>query len=130
MHNLALLFRALAYETRLQILALILSHGELCVCDFEHVLDITQSKASRHLRYLLNAGFLEDRREAIWIHYRLAEKMDAEHKMILDAAYQVIGEKRMREHEKKLSAWLKQKKCGSTNAKDSLEVRSRTSVHT
>ena len=130
MHNLALLFRALADETRLQMLALILKYGELCVCDFEHVLSITQSKASRHLRYLHNARFLEDRREAIWIHYRLAEKMDADHKIILDAAHQVIGEKRMQELEIKLSEWLKQKRCGNANAKDSFKERSKTSVHT
>lgn len=65
MRNLASVFRALADETRLQMLALIMKYEELCVCDFVNVLEITQSKASRHLRYLLNAGFLQDRREAV-----------------------------------------------------------------
>ena len=44
------------------------------VCDFIEVLGVTQSKASRHLRYMVNAGLLEDRREAVWVHYRLAER--------------------------------------------------------
>ncbi len=52
MRGLAQVFRALADETRLEMLALVMSHGELCVCDLEQVLGISQSKSSRHLRYL------------------------------------------------------------------------------
>ena len=59
---LANLFKALADETRLRILALLTDCDELCVCDIEQVLSITQSKASRHLRYLANVGLVEGRR--------------------------------------------------------------------
>ncbi|NIP15053.1 MAG: ArsR family transcriptional regulator, partial [Pseudomonadales bacterium] len=38
---------------RLNILALLFGHGELCVCEVERFLRVSQSKASRHLRYLL-----------------------------------------------------------------------------
>lgn len=67
------LFKALSDETRLRMLGLLLREGELCVCDFVEVLGVTQSKASRHLRYLVNAGLLQDRREAVWVHFRIAE---------------------------------------------------------
>ena len=72
---LASVYKALADETRVKMLALLLEQPELCVCHLERTLDITQSKASRHLRYLLNAGLLQDRREGVWMHYRLAQDM-------------------------------------------------------
>ena len=75
----------MADDTRLRMLALLLEQPELCVCHFEQILEITQSKASRHLHYLLNAGLVDDRREGIWIHYRLADGMDAGRRAILDA---------------------------------------------
>jgi ArsR family transcriptional regulator, arsenate/arsenite/antimonite-responsive transcriptional repressor len=81
---LAGVFKALADETRLQMLALLLDRPELCVCHFERALEISQSKASRHLRYLLNAGLLEDRREGVWMYYRLTDDMDPERRLILN----------------------------------------------
>ena len=65
-------FKALADETRLQILWLLMGKEELCVCDIMTVLGITQSKASRHLRYLYNLSLVTDRREGLWMYYRLA----------------------------------------------------------
>jgi ArsR family transcriptional regulator len=117
MHNLALLFRALADETRLQILALILKYGELCVCDFEHVLGITQSKASRHLRYLHNSGFLHDRREAVWTYYRIAENLDPEHQILLESVRKLVDNRKLADVEQKISAWLKHKGCTAANAR-------------
>ncbi|MCL4502176.1 MAG: metalloregulator ArsR/SmtB family transcription factor [Deltaproteobacteria bacterium] len=68
----ARLFKSLADETRLKILWLLKGQDELCVCDIMRVLDITQSKASRHLRYLFNVGLVTDRREGLWMYYRLS----------------------------------------------------------
>ncbi|HUW32660.1 MAG TPA: metalloregulator ArsR/SmtB family transcription factor [Planctomycetota bacterium] len=65
-------FRLLADETRLRILIL-LTRGELCVCDIMSVIGATQSKTSRHLAYLRSAGLVQDRREGLWIHYSLAK---------------------------------------------------------
>jgi ArsR family transcriptional regulator len=65
------LFRALADQTRLRILGLLLT-GEVCVCHIHESLKIPQPKASRHLAYLRRAGLVETRREGLWIHYRLA----------------------------------------------------------
>src|SRR6476660_6982805 len=69
------LFKALADETRLRILGLLLS-GEVCVCDIHESLKIPQPKASRHLAYLRRSGLVETRREGLWIHYRLADSAD------------------------------------------------------
>jgi ArsR family transcriptional regulator len=68
----ARLFKALADETRLKILWLLMGQDELCVCDIMGVLGITQSKASRHLRYLYHLGWVTDRRDGVWMNYRLS----------------------------------------------------------
>ena len=56
------------------------------VCDAEAVLGVTQSKASRHLRYLHGAGLVGDRREGLWVHYRVTENPTAAQRLVLDAA--------------------------------------------
>ena len=65
------LFKALADETRLRILHL-LCRRELCVCQIVDVLGTGQSKVSRHLAHLRNAGLVNDRREGLWMYYSLA----------------------------------------------------------
>jgi len=69
------LFKALADETRLRILGLLLT-GEVCVCDIHESLKIPQSKASRHLAYLRRSGLVDTRREGLWVHYRLGRLAD------------------------------------------------------
>lgn len=64
------LFRALSDETRLRVMVL-LSERELCVCQLEWALGLTQAKVSRHLTVLKNAGLVQDRREGLWIFYSL-----------------------------------------------------------
>jgi DNA-binding transcriptional ArsR family regulator len=83
--TLAAAHKALADETRLQMVVLLQQEPELCVCHFERTLAISQSKASRHLRYLLNAGLLRDRREGVWMHYRLADDMRPELQALVDS---------------------------------------------
>ena len=70
----ARLFKSLADETRLKILWLLKGQEELCVCDIMRVLGITQSKASRHLRYLYHLGLVSDRREGLWMYYSLSAR--------------------------------------------------------
>ena len=71
------LFKALADETRLRIVAL-LSHGELCVCHLEEALRLSQPKVSRHLATLRSAGVVEHRRDGTWVYYRLTRQPDAD----------------------------------------------------
>ncbi len=85
------LFKALADETRLRILNL-LAHGELCVCEIEQALGIGQSKASRHLAYLRNAGLVTDRREGPWMYYAVADPDGSAHRFVLQWLAQTDGE--------------------------------------
>ncbi len=88
--SLATVFKALCDETRLQMMALLLRERELCVCDVMEVLQISQSKASRHLRFLYVAGLLEDRREAVWVHYRIPDELDPARAKIIEALREVL----------------------------------------
>lgn len=63
-------FKALSDETRLRVLKL-LEGGELCVCDIVAGLGMIQPKVSFHLNVLKESGFLHDRKEGRWTHYRL-----------------------------------------------------------
>lgn len=76
MRDLAEFFRALSDETRLRILVVLSELGELCACDLESGLEITQSRASRHLATLRHAGLVEDRREGAWVYYGLLEELE------------------------------------------------------
>lgn len=69
--ELAGVYRALADETRLRILAL-LAEGEVCVCHLQGSLRVPQPTISRHLAYLRRTGLVEARRDGVWMHYRLA----------------------------------------------------------
>ncbi|MDH5695188.1 MAG: metalloregulator ArsR/SmtB family transcription factor [Dehalococcoidia bacterium] len=60
--------KALSDETRLRILKVLLDR-ECCVCEVMQALDISQSRASRNLGILQDAGFLTARREGTWIVY-------------------------------------------------------------
>ncbi|HEX9059871.1 MAG TPA: metalloregulator ArsR/SmtB family transcription factor [Clostridia bacterium] len=65
--------KALSDETRLRIVNL-LYEKELCVCDITETLEITQTKASRHLSYLKNAELVTDRKNAQWVYYSIIRK--------------------------------------------------------
>jgi ArsR family transcriptional regulator len=78
MRDLEAIFKALAEETRLKILSLLFRHGPVCVCEVEGLLGITQSKASRHLRYMANAGVLEAERDGVTVNYGLPARPSPE----------------------------------------------------
>ena len=60
--------KALADETRLR-LALVLFHYELSVNELVSLLSMGQSRISRHLKILTEAGLLHSRRDGLWVFY-------------------------------------------------------------
>jgi len=62
--------KALSDETRLRILSLLMER-ECCVCEVMQALDISQTRASRNLGILEEAGFLRSRRDGLWMVYAL-----------------------------------------------------------
>jgi ArsR family transcriptional regulator, arsenate/arsenite/antimonite-responsive transcriptional repressor len=109
MRDLATVFKALADETRLEMLALLSNHGELCVCDLQQVLGINQSKTSRHLQYLKHAGLLTDRRAGLWVHYRIAADLDAERRAVVAVLRRLLANGRATALEERFARWARRK---------------------
>jgi ArsR family transcriptional regulator len=68
------LFKALADQTRLRILAL-LGNNEVCVCHIHDSLGLPQPTVSRHLAYLRKRGLVAARRDGVWMHYRVSRAL-------------------------------------------------------
>lgn len=68
---------ALANDTRLRALLLLVAYGELCVCDLTEGLGLSQPHISRHLARLRKDGLVQDRRAGHWVYYRLDEHLPA-----------------------------------------------------
>jgi ArsR family transcriptional regulator len=70
--------KALSDETRLRILNVLLER-ECCVCEVMQALDISQTRASRNLGILQDAGFLRMRKEGLWALYSIDQEGMKEH---------------------------------------------------
>ncbi|GAB4508583.1 MAG: metalloregulator ArsR/SmtB family transcription factor [Sulfuricaulis sp.] len=79
-------FPALADPTRLRCLLLLAAEDELCVCELTHALGESQPKISRHLAMLRETGIVSDRREGLWVHYRLNPELPSWAREILSTA--------------------------------------------
>lgn len=69
------IFKALSEEPRVRILNLLQNHGEMCISDIEQILDYTQTKTSRHMSYLKNAGIVGARKSDQWIFYYIQDEV-------------------------------------------------------
>ena len=63
-------FKALSDETRLRILNILMVR-ECCVCEVMQALNISQTRASRNLAALYDAGFLKLRKDGLWSLYSI-----------------------------------------------------------
>ncbi len=64
--------KALADDVRLRIVNLI-SKKELCVCEIEEVLEMSEPRISRHLRILREAGIVKCNKDGKWCFYTIVE---------------------------------------------------------
>lgn len=69
------IFKSLSDESRVRILHLLYQKEEMCVSDLELILDFSQTKTSRHLISLKNAGLLTTRRLDQWTLYSLKDEV-------------------------------------------------------
>ncbi len=76
-------FKALSDESRIRILHLIYANTEMCISDVEHTLDFTQTKTSRHISYMKNAGMLSARHVDQWVFYKVKDE-------VVDVIHQVF----------------------------------------
>lgn len=76
---------ALSDPTRLGAVRILADGGEHCVCALMKRLDASQSRMSRHMQTLKQAGLVADRRDAQWVRYRINPDLTPANRAILDA---------------------------------------------
>lgn len=67
---------ALNDETRIKLLRFIDENGSMCVCDLQESFGMIQSRLSRHLKILKEAGFLRVDRQGTWAYYSIRTPLD------------------------------------------------------
>lgn len=72
------LFGALADRTRLKVLHALSNSEELCVCDVAHVLRMSVSATSHHLRKLRDLKILKHRSDGKMTYYSLRDRSAAD----------------------------------------------------
>jgi len=72
MEKLARAAQAMSDETRLRILNVLLRQ-ESCVCEMMQALEISQTRASRNLKILDDAGFLNMRTDGLYTLYSIRD---------------------------------------------------------
>ncbi len=107
MRELLGIFKALSEETRLRIIKL-LENGELCVCDIVAALEMIQPKVSFHLNALKEAGFLKDRKQGRWTHYRIDDS-DFFRRSLLLSVFERIPKEVIAEDRRRLDDFLENK---------------------
>ena len=71
-------FKAPADPTRVRILNLLIRNPELCVCDMNASIDLSQPTVSHHLSLLKKAGLVDCETRGKWCFYRANTKAIAE----------------------------------------------------
>lgn len=70
------LFKALADETRLNIVRRLAEEGEVCACNLA-CCDLAQPTVSHHLKVLREAGLVNTDKRGLWVYYSLnREKLE------------------------------------------------------
>ncbi|MCF6096068.1 transcriptional regulator, ArsR family [Caldanaerovirga acetigignens] len=67
----ASIFKALSHPTRIKIIELLATKGEMCVCNISENLKIDQPTVSKHLSILKNAGIIESKKEGLMVNYKI-----------------------------------------------------------
>ncbi len=94
MRDLVKVYKVLSDESRLRVLNL-LTERECCVCEVMQALEISQSKASRGLSALYDAGILKLNKEGLWSLYSIDwNGMEKHLKAIIEATTIAFRENR------------------------------------
>ena len=76
---------AISEPTRLKAIQIVWDGGEHCVCELMDQLDTSQSRMSRHMKVLREAGLVLDRRDAQWVRYRRNPDLPRSVQRMIDA---------------------------------------------
>ena len=92
------IFKALADPARVRILQFLREPGpdcctfagQVCACDVERILDVSQATVSHHMKLLIDTGLVAATKRGRWMHYTLRTEAFAEASRWL-AAYTAIA---------------------------------------
>ncbi len=62
----------------------ILKENQLCVCEIQAVLNISQTNASKHLNKFKTAGFIADEKKSQWAYYYLNDSFWTKNKHLYE----------------------------------------------
>lgn len=68
--DLVLYFKAMADETRLSILQMLVNE-QLCACHILQEFDITQPTLSYHMKILVDSGLVSSEKDGTWTRYQI-----------------------------------------------------------
>lgn len=69
------IFKCFSEEARVRIIHLMFRNNELSISDLEAILDFTQTKTSRHITYLRNAGLVNATKKDMWVMYSIKDEV-------------------------------------------------------
>ncbi len=65
--------KALADGNRMRVIAALMEHDELCVCQITEMLELATATVSRHMGSLHHARLVRSRKQGRWVYFRLAD---------------------------------------------------------
>ena len=84
-----------------------MNQGERCVTEFMGVLDITQSRASRHLQTLSRAGLVTGKRDGFCVYYRISAGPETREGKLLELLREMLtGQPAAEAMRKRFQRWF------------------------
>lgn len=83
--------KTLADPARLRILSILALTDEMCACDLEEPLDLSQPTVSHHIKQLREAGFVDSERRGKWVYHRIVPERVDEVRAALDLTRALAG---------------------------------------
>jgi ArsR family transcriptional regulator, arsenate/arsenite/antimonite-responsive transcriptional repressor len=71
--KIAAVAHALSDPIRVEMLQMLSRQDDICACHFQTALGLSQSKASYHLRILVDTGVIRRESRGTWSHYSLGD---------------------------------------------------------
>jgi len=76
MKEITKILKALSDENRLRIVCLLFYKNELCVCEIQEIIGLSQPTVSFDLKKLKEAEILEYRKSGLWVYYSINENLE------------------------------------------------------
>jgi ArsR family transcriptional regulator, arsenate/arsenite/antimonite-responsive transcriptional repressor len=112
MKELIRIFEILGDETRLRIMKILLEKEGLCVCEIIQALGTSQTRVSKHLRILKDAGLVKSKKKGLWVHYSINKNSSKNIKEVLLLLKHILNDDRILiKDRKRLSKAVKLSEC-------------------